>query len=717
MSKTYVVIYDGVSRDRLAYLQNAHDITYEKSATEVWTGSFNLPKSDYKRVYCQPLNYAELWEKNNLGGTSYVGLFRIQPITEDLVKSDTTVTYQLEHAITTLLDDTIVGWFQSGGVDVPTKTVISDILSKQTVARWVVHDVDFDLKFTYGLENENVLSALFSIVKPFPDFNYYWDFETQGFPWGVSLKKVDPDEPVTDVRYRKNVVGWKRVVDPRNIVTRIYPYGYGFGDNRLNVKEVNNDKEYIDSPNIEEYGAPISTIWVDQTIKDATALLNAAKSLLAKIDKPKVTHNVSLEELNLVEPLKIGDTVRVVHSGTVDEVMVVRGIKKNDVSGKPKSGLLTLGDASVENVSDAVSQIADRQRISELYSQGAESMFIDSFADNADPDHPLTITFIIPETAVHVNSVQLTFRLEAFRAYSKAAKDDGRVEQTSEDGGAIIKSSGEGGSITKTSEAGEGEIETNVDEGTTNITTTMDGGEIIESDEISTGDGGLWGHTTEDGQLKQDTTEYINQTYLDASFGDAIYDSSQRHESPATPVRWGNDPASFHNHDFNYHTHNFQHKHTIVFPEHKHSFEVPDHTHKITLPDHQHKIKADIKHSHTITLPAHRHTIKLPDHVHKIDLPDHKHMIKIEPHGHELEYGIYEGPKATAVLIFIDGNPKAIESSWDGFEISEFLEKGSNGTSIKRGKHTVVFKPNDLTRISCSLQVRLFTNSRGDSQL
>ena len=57
----FIAVYDGHTRKRLAYLQNAYNISYTKSTRALWTGSFSLPYSDHKAKFCQSFNLVELF--------------------------------------------------------------------------------------------------------------------------------------------------------------------------------------------------------------------------------------------------------------------------------------------------------------------------------------------------------------------------------------------------------------------------------------------------------------------------------------------------------------------------------------------------------------------------------------------------------------------------------------------------------------------------------
>ena len=122
-----IAIYDGNSRKRLCYLQNAFDISYSKQATTLWVASFTLPYDDPKKKYCESMNFADIWDVDSSGKDKYIGLFRIMPQASSLSASESSIVYTLEHVLTTLLDDTMLGWTEIGNLGVYTNTVINYI--------------------------------------------------------------------------------------------------------------------------------------------------------------------------------------------------------------------------------------------------------------------------------------------------------------------------------------------------------------------------------------------------------------------------------------------------------------------------------------------------------------------------------------------------------------------------------------------------------------
>lgn len=688
MSK-FIAVYDGHTRKRLAYLQNAYKISYVKNTSTLWTASFSLPYSDPKVKYCESFNLVELWDQDAGGEDRYVGLFRIMPRTEETLGIQANVVFQLEHVLSTLLDDVMLGYHEVGNAGVGTAMSIGYILNNQSEHRWVLKDCDYTHEFLYGWQNENLLSALFSIVQPFEDVDYYWDFDTTGFPWALSLKRTNK-VPKMDIRYRKNLNGLTRIVDPTNLTTRLYCYGYGDGDNVLGISEVNGGLPYIDSPNIAKYGV-ITQTWTDEQFTIAASLLAVGKAMLKQLEQPAVMYELNLQTIGSAGNLNIGDVVRVV-SIDLDEAMTVTTISKDDVNGAPQSGKIQLGQGTID-ISMSLAELADRQRIAETYSQGAESIFTDSFVDNADSENPAEVTFVIPDNVVHVNEIVFSCNLTNFRAYSKAVKGGGGGDRTTDDGGSSSVSSSDGGANTLTS-LGGGEI-TRASYG--------GGGQTVIS-----ASGGAYAPTTSTTPTHVQSVSVSNVLPSPNAPGvhnhgitpglPLIYKINIARDDKGKVTDVSTASVQF--------TPSGDHYHNIIIPAHDHTVYIPDHSHSVYLPTHQ----------HDVYIPEHNHGIDLPPHTHNVDIPAHHHDFALPNHTHDIEYGIYKGPVADNMSVYLDDKLiGSYDSSISNINLIEYMSKNANG-SIMRGSHIIKIVPNTLTRVECIFQIRLFTNMHGGKQ-
>jgi len=344
-----LAVYNWKTRKRLAYLQNAYDVGFTQQTNSVWTGTFTLPYLDDKKQYCEPFNLVEMWDIDAGGGDKYIGLFRIMPQVEQLNKDTHDSVYTLEHVLSTLMDSSIVGYQVWGGVGYEnTQQVLNNILSYQNEPKkWSLQTCDYTNHFVYEFEDQNLLSALLSVPKVLTD-DYYWEFNTQFFPWVLNLKKVS-QTPIADIRYKKNITGIKKTTDPRSICTRLYLYGKILEDGtKLNIKNLNNGLEYLDSiEGIANYGV-ITSIINDDRFEYEQSLYDYGIAILNKLSRPFVTYELDIQTIYNAANLKIGDVVRVITDDGLDQNLVVQEISKDNLTGAPNDGKIILGHGTVD---------------------------------------------------------------------------------------------------------------------------------------------------------------------------------------------------------------------------------------------------------------------------------------------------------------------------------------------------------------------------------
>lgn len=341
-------VYDRITRNRLAYLQNAYEIGYLQQVNAVWTGSFKLPRSDDKNSYCKLFNFVEIWDVDAGEQDRYVGLFRIVSFIDDLTATaDDSIEYTLEHVMGTLLDDVLNGYREWGGSDGEnTQELLVRTLDKQAETKWVLKECEKIKHYEYIFEDMNLLDVIYSIVQPIKK-DYYWSFNTQEFPWGLNLKMVS-QIPVTDIRYKKNIFGIKKTVDSKNLSTRLWLFGGVKDGSVVNVSNINGGKKYIDSETgIAEYGI-ISTIIRDEKFMSAQALYDYGINLLEDLDEPLITYTVDVKTIFNAANLKLGDSVRIVTDDGLDQILTVQQIEKRNLTGDINNGSIIIGKGMVE---------------------------------------------------------------------------------------------------------------------------------------------------------------------------------------------------------------------------------------------------------------------------------------------------------------------------------------------------------------------------------
>lgn len=676
-----------------AYLENAYKIKYNPALNEVWTAGFSLPFTDLKREEIETFDYVEIFDNEKR-----IGMFRIMDSMEERDAEKKIITYECEHVLSTLLDGVLFGFHQLSNYT--TKDVISYVLSKQRIKNWKIGKCDFIRYFHYSWENENTLLApLLSIPKPF-DEKYQWTWDDSSYPWTLNLEQYS-NELTAELRFRKNMKGIKRYIDPKDVMTRIYPYGYGEGVNQLTIKDVNGGVPYIDAPGfIRDLYDGFDYIWVDRRFQDAQSLYDSARMMLIKNCTPKVRYEIDAIDYELIDPYKLEkfETGKMVRLFDEDlDIWVdlrVMNHPKDDARGNPLAVKLTL-ENKVTDLGTTQADIEKRQQINELYSQGATNIDSHDYNDNCDPENPAVIKFFLPEDLVNINSLILTYETEEFRSYGKATKGGGATVQSTGGGGAIVASTGAGGGTVQSTGGGGGTVQS-TGGGGAQVSTSTSGGGVSKSTES----GG--GSTQTSGAGGGISTTSDHKTFLELSIMSGVPENSIGSEN------WGN-----HLHEIKIPGNYFTHNHVINLPNHYHSVLIQPHSHNFSVPSHSHQITLN-DHVHQIILKDHIHQIVLNDHVHQIEIKDHIHDIQLPDHVHDIAHGIYKLlEKPSKVSIKVDGNIVPVDSiSAENINLIPYLSKDGGG-KIERNKwHVITITPDKLGRVNANIISRLFIQSR-----
>ncbi|MGN1217993.1 MAG: phage tail spike protein, partial [Phocaeicola sp.] len=542
-----------------------------------------------------------------------------------------------------------------------TKQVLQYLIDKQTTKHWKLGTVSMTRYFSYKWENENLLSAIFSVPKPF-DIQYRWTWDTTSYPWTLNLVEAET-EVSCEIRYAYNMRSLEIEEDPTVIFNRIYPLGYGEGDNQLNIKKINGGIPYVeDKASIEKYGLR-AYVWVDKRFEDVKTLKASAEGLLRDWKVPKVMIRGNAADISKItgrpiHELTEGKVVRLVHPdlGVIEQRIVKES--KSDFKGNPGDIQLEIANKT-EDLGTTTMDLERRQQINELYSQGATNIDSYQYEDNCDSTHPAIIRFYFPDELVRINTCHFSYETSAFRAYERATKG----------GGATVKSTSSGGGTTATSSSGGGSTATSSSGGGTTATSSSGGGTTATSSS-----GGNHRHrmfTYDESTGSKTPISNFGKYYAAADSG------GQSAALVTMPGAAG---------DLYTKESSGNHNHNVTVPSHTHSVEIPNHTHSVNIPNH----------SHTVTIPDHSHNITLPDHT------------------HELEYGIFEYDKSPSKhTIKVDGAIIPITAlSGDNINLIPYLSKDSEG-KVTRGWHELSIQPNELARVTANIVSQFFIQSRG----
>ncbi|PFI17459.1 phage tail spike protein [Bacillus cereus] len=659
-----------------AYLENAYKIKYNPPLNELWTAGFSLPFTDPKREEIETFDYVEIFDNGKR-----IGMFRIMDSVEERDAEKKIISYECEHVLSTLLDSVLFGYHQR--VNLTTRENIEYLLSKQQIKHWKIGQCDFVRYFHYAWEHEStLLGPLYSIPQPF-DEKYQWSWDDSSYPWTLNLVRYS-EQVTAELRYRKSMKGIKRTVDAKGVMTRIYPLGYGEGVNQLTIKDVNGGVPYTDAPGfIRDLYGGFDYIWVDRRFEDPQALYDSARMMLMRNCVPKVTYEIDAIDYELIDPYKIekyetGKLVRLYDEELgIDVDLRVMNRSKDDADGDPLAVKLTL-ENRVTNLGTTHADIEKRQRINEVYSQGCTTMVAYCYNDNCDPENPAVIKIFIPDDLKNINTLDLTFETEEFRAYSKATKGGGAQVATTGGGGGTVATTGGGGATISTTGAGGGSVETSSSGGGGSYTSEAGGGTVASSSAGGNHRHMMFGFQTKIGDNPAGM-EYMNYTAAENNGGGAI--------GVAIPAGAEEDLWTY-----------------TASGDHSHTTNIPAHSHKVNI----------APHSHTLTLQPHTHSMTLQDHTHSLTLQDHTHAVVLPDHIHDILFGIYRlSDRPSEVTIKVDGNVVPVTStSAENVNLEPYLSKNNEGRIERNKWHVITITPDKLGRVNANVISRLFIQSR-----
>ncbi|MDO3681978.1 phage tail protein, partial [Paenibacillus ehimensis] len=428
-------------------------------------------------------------------------------------------------------------------------------------------------------------------------------------------------------------------------------------------------------------------------------LLARCQALLNEMKTPRTTYRVQAAELyrltkDPIDRFRTGSMVRIQDAELgVDVTARVVSVRKGDLYGAPGDVEIEIANRS-QDIAKGIADLANRQRINEVYAQGATNLDSHDFADNCDPQHPAILRLYIPEETARINKMRISYQVEPFRAYERAIESAPAVTS----GPSSTSTTAAGGQTTSgpssTSTTASGGQTTS---GPSSTTTTASGG--------ATTSGPSSASTTASGGGSVETSSTSALWDLDVlNVPHAVsYQQDHDHGISAGTVLIDKDggwhvwvPSGGHRHNLT-----ADHRHEVSIPPHTHGM---DHTHYIG--PHAHGM------DHTHNIDAHVHGM---DHTHQIDAHVHgmDHTHEIPAHTHGIEYGIFEGPTPSAVTVSVDGNViPGLGTSAQDVDIIPYLAKDPSG-KVRRGWREIKITPDKLGRIVANVNSQIFVRSQG----
>lgn len=638
------------NQKKIAVLENAFNVSSSKQLNAIPRFGFSLPLNDIKNAFCVPFNFVRLDGEDDL----YI-------IVKTVVGDE--INYECEHCISLLLYDPIFGSAIIGNLGTYTTDVISFVLNKQSTKNWVLKDCEFTHQFEYVFENENLLSALFSIPKPFVA-QYQWIFDTSQYPWQISLKKINTtSNPDSYIRTSHNLVKLTKTSSADTIATRIYPLGVGEGVYQLNISEINNGIPYVQSsPQIvAKYGIK-SRIWIDRRYESAETLKSMAESILAASEKINEEFDVDIADIDNSKDqiIEVGKVICIIGKDKQKLITIITKIDtKYDGHKQTKVTIAT----NPNDLAGDIANLAEKQRIEESHSQGASQIFALAFGQNCDTQKGAILPFYMPDLRI-LKKVWLIVDMDSMRSdFAPMASNGGQAIQLS-------------------TQSQSQTISTSTQSQTIQIS-----GQSVSASVSS-----------KSVQVQSQATSATIQSKSVSVYKDDERASKARYLSTISgsyPVQ----SASGHTHGF------LMHYHTVDF-----DFTVPGQTLYLSVPGQSLSVPGQTLY---INIPQNSASITIPSQNLSFTINGQTMYTTLQPHTHTMQPQITTYGSPTSFQIWINNvYRKTVNARTITEDISAYFY-APNG-DLLTGRVDVKIVPNTTAYVNMTLQVEGFIQSRGN---
>lgn len=242
---------------------------------------------------------------------------------------------------------------------------LSRLLEGDTKGKYSLGVTDLATTASANFINENFIESLFNKIIP------RWNGELARDNFKFTVKqRLGEYKPNLFIRYGKNSTSINRKVDYSNLCTKILPVG----KNGITIEEINRGIKYITSSKINDYPLVYTRKIKFDDAETPEQLKELATEYLNKYDKPLVTVEVNLIDLEQNEAydnlksairMNLGDTVTIYDEDLdIDEEQRVISLEIDAVTGVKLK--ITLGEFapsfadSVSDLEETTNEIADK---------------------------------------------------------------------------------------------------------------------------------------------------------------------------------------------------------------------------------------------------------------------------------------------------------------------------------------------------------------------
>lgn len=332
-------------------------------------------------------DYVELFDPDGS-----VGIFRVSKTEQDVGMS---TKAWLKHAFVTLEDDLTIG---IPAIEGTFKTIVSTLLAAQSVLRWTLGDVELPDEYTilYSVRQDSIKAAIMDIFYQLPA-GYCLDLDTLHYPWVMHLRALPVDD-LCEGRIRRNLSGVTITRDDRDLCTRVYAYGAGEGEDRINLSTLTGAL-FMDADTRDTWGTVSRSITEDDVF-DSVTLREVAQLYLDRNKNPLLSvrldainlESVTGERLDKFYPGRLCRLALPGYSITMDERVIE--INYPDVYGTPGKTMVTLAN-KVRDSFDDLANLVREATASKLIGGTVSTEELKSSASNISASSPMVHNFDI----------------------------------------------------------------------------------------------------------------------------------------------------------------------------------------------------------------------------------------------------------------------------------------------------------------------------------
>lgn len=364
---TYQIHLFNSSAERVAIIQDGiiKAASIDQSIDAAPTLTFTIPQNDPKSAFISPLYYAKVYNTQ----TSAYEFSIFELVDPDIVDSASELSIKATYqGILTRLSSEYVDTYDTTSSGKTFSTVITELLALQVNTPAITVGT---IEPTATIAISASSSDIYSILNNIRDAYGGW-FEVDASR-ALNWYNDNTNTPDREIRRKKNLKAITYTPGYSQIVNRVYAYGNGETDARINLTDAGEAHEYIEDATSQSLYGVKAKKYIDKSITHPATLLAYAQRILEEYKNPPYQYSVdivnladvngydySLESLGLDTRVRIIDDLLSVDVNTSIVSMSINLLKPEEIQIELSTIKNDLSDlfGDILNVQDIASSVA-----------------------------------------------------------------------------------------------------------------------------------------------------------------------------------------------------------------------------------------------------------------------------------------------------------------------------------------------------------------------